>query len=107
MNSFDCRCKKFTCFSFKGYSSQWCTEHFVHAKAMRKVREVRQQLKDILQQQRLPLRSAGTDWDTVRKCICSGQTCMEAEQSPLNCKRFCTPNDGRCKSYSDFLIVLK
>ncbi|KAL0872222.1 hypothetical protein ABMA27_004619 [Loxostege sticticalis] len=53
------------------YSSQWCTEHFVHGKAMRKVREVRQQLKDIMQQQRLPLVSCGTDWDTVRKCICS------------------------------------
>ncbi|GBP35311.1 Probable pre-mRNA-splicing factor ATP-dependent RNA helicase mog-1 [Eumeta japonica] len=53
------------------YSSSWCTEHFVHAKAMRKVREVRQQLKDILQQQRLPLVSCGTDWDRVRKCICS------------------------------------
>ncbi|CAD0200613.1 unnamed protein product [Chrysodeixis includens] len=56
------------------YSGQWCTEHFVHGKAMRKVREVRQQLKDILQQQRLPLVSCGTDWDTVRKCICSGQS---------------------------------
>ncbi|XP_038223294.1 pre-mRNA-splicing factor ATP-dependent RNA helicase PRP16 [Zerene cesonia] len=53
------------------YSSSWCTEHFVHAKAMRKVREVRQQLRDIMQQQRLPLLSCGTDWDTVRKCICS------------------------------------
>ncbi|CAH0694346.1 unnamed protein product [Spodoptera exigua] len=53
------------------YSGQWCTEHFVHGKAMRKVREVRQQLKDIMQQQRLPLVSCGTDWDLVRKCICS------------------------------------
>ncbi|XP_050351950.1 pre-mRNA-splicing factor ATP-dependent RNA helicase PRP16 isoform X7 [Nymphalis io] len=53
------------------YSSSWCTEHFVHAKALRKVREVRQQLRDILTQQRLPLVSCGTDWDTVRKCICS------------------------------------
>ncbi|XP_052750066.1 pre-mRNA-splicing factor ATP-dependent RNA helicase PRP16 isoform X1 [Galleria mellonella] len=53
------------------YSSQWCTEHFVHGKAMRKVREVRQQLRDIMQQQRLPLVSCGTQWDTVRKCICS------------------------------------
>ncbi|KAJ8713246.1 hypothetical protein PYW07_013616 [Mythimna separata] len=53
------------------YSGQWCTEHFVHGKAMRKVREVRQQLKDIMQAQRLPLVSCGTDWDTVRKCICS------------------------------------
>ncbi|XP_048487805.1 pre-mRNA-splicing factor ATP-dependent RNA helicase PRP16 [Plutella xylostella] len=53
------------------YSTQWCTEHFVHAKAMRKVREVRQQLKDIMQSQRLPLASCGTDWDIVRRCICS------------------------------------
>ncbi|XP_055615824.1 pre-mRNA-splicing factor ATP-dependent RNA helicase PRP16 isoform X2 [Toxorhynchites rutilus septentrionalis] len=35
------------------YSSNWCNEHFIHIKAMRKVREVRQQLKDIYVQQRL------------------------------------------------------
>lgn len=40
---------------------------------MRKVREVRQQLKDILVQQKLPVKSCGTDWDVVRKCICSGK----------------------------------
>lgn len=38
---------------------------------MRKVREVRQQLKDILVQQRLPVKSCGTNWDIIRKCICS------------------------------------
>ncbi|XP_077297512.1 ATP-dependent RNA helicase l(1)G0007 isoform X1 [Arctopsyche grandis] len=53
------------------YSSHWCTDHFVHAKAMRKVREVRQQLRDILQQHKMPLVSCGTDWDIIRKCICS------------------------------------
>ncbi|XP_013134537.1 PREDICTED: pre-mRNA-splicing factor ATP-dependent RNA helicase PRP16 isoform X1 [Papilio polytes] len=53
------------------YSSAWCTQQFVHAKALRKVREVRQQLRDILQAQRLPLLSCGTRWDTVRECICS------------------------------------
>ncbi|KFB45946.1 AGAP008528-PA-like protein [Anopheles sinensis] len=54
------------------YSGSWCNEHFIHVKAMRKVREVRQQLKDIYsQQQRLTLKSCGTDWDVVRKCICS------------------------------------
>ncbi|KXS20824.1 P-loop containing nucleoside triphosphate hydrolase protein [Gonapodya prolifera JEL478] len=31
-----------------GYSDQWCTEHFVHSKSMRKAREVRQQLMDIM-----------------------------------------------------------
>ena len=36
-----------------------------------KVREVRQQLKDIMDQQKLTLVSCGTEWDIVRKCICS------------------------------------
>ncbi|XP_055708984.1 pre-mRNA-splicing factor ATP-dependent RNA helicase PRP16-like [Phlebotomus papatasi] len=53
------------------YSSNWANEHFIHIKALRKVREVRQQLKDILVQQRLPVKSCGTNWDVVRKCICS------------------------------------
>lgn len=35
------------------------------------VREVRQQLKDIMDQQKMPLVSCGNDWDVVRKCICS------------------------------------
>uniref|UniRef100_A0A1L8DH54 RNA helicase n=1 Tax=Nyssomyia neivai TaxID=330878 RepID=A0A1L8DH54_9DIPT len=53
------------------YSSNWANEHFIHIKALRKVREVRQQLKDILVQQRLPVKSCGTNWDVIRKCICS------------------------------------
>lgn len=54
-----------------GYSSSWCAKHFVHAKAMRKVREVRQQLEDILKQQKMDVVSCGTEWDIVRKCICA------------------------------------
>ncbi|XP_039619262.1 pre-mRNA-splicing factor ATP-dependent RNA helicase PRP16 isoform X1 [Polypterus senegalus] len=53
------------------YSTIWCNEHFIHAKAMRKVREVRAQLKDIMVQQRLSLVSCGSDWDIIRKCICA------------------------------------
>ncbi|KAJ8400510.1 hypothetical protein AAFF_G00396340 [Aldrovandia affinis] len=53
------------------YSSIWCNEHFIHTKAMRKVREVRAQLKDIMVQQRLNLLSCGSDWDIIRKCICA------------------------------------
>ncbi|XP_034650939.1 pre-mRNA-splicing factor ATP-dependent RNA helicase PRP16 [Drosophila subobscura] len=53
------------------YGSSWCNEHFIHIKAMRKVREVRQQLKDIMTQQKMNVKSCGTDWDIVRKCICS------------------------------------
>jgi hypothetical protein len=54
------------------YSASWCNEHFIHIKAMRKVREVRQQLKDIMVQQKMEIISCGTDWDIIRKCICSG-----------------------------------
>ncbi|PSN46455.1 Pre-mRNA-splicing factor ATP-dependent RNA helicase PRP16 [Blattella germanica] len=53
------------------YSAGWCNDHFIHVKAMRKVREVRQQLKDILVQQKIEVVSCGTDWDIIRKCICS------------------------------------
>ena len=53
-----------------GYSNNWCGDHFIHAKAMRKVREVRQQLKDIMDSQKLDVKSCG-NWDIVRKCICA------------------------------------
>ena len=53
------------------FSTQWCQQHFVHAKALRKVREVRQQLKEIMESQKLPIISCGNEWDGIRKCICS------------------------------------
>ena len=53
------------------YSTQWCNEHFIHAKAMKKVKEVRQQLKEIMESHKLKVTSSGTEWDCVRKCICS------------------------------------
>ncbi|XP_057707126.1 pre-mRNA-splicing factor ATP-dependent RNA helicase PRP16-like [Corythoichthys intestinalis] len=53
------------------YSSIWCNNHFIHTKAMRKVREVHSQLKEIMVQQRMNLMSCGSDWDVIRKCICA------------------------------------
>ena len=55
----------------KQYSNLWCTEHFIHPKAMRKAREVRQQLLDIMKQQKLAEVSCGGAWDVVRKAIAS------------------------------------
>lgn len=54
-----------------GYSGLWTQEHFIHVKAMRKVREVRSQLKEIMEQQKMKLVSCGSDWDVIRKCICA------------------------------------
>ncbi|KAE8881009.1 Pre-mRNA-splicing factor ATP-dependent RNA helicase [Phytophthora fragariae] len=53
------------------HSAQWCSDHFIHAKGMRKAREVREQLADIMKQQHVRLRSSGGRWDVVRKAICS------------------------------------
>ncbi|XP_069988555.1 pre-mRNA-splicing factor ATP-dependent RNA helicase PRP16 isoform X2 [Penaeus vannamei] len=53
------------------YSMNWCNKHFLHFKALKKVREVRQQLHDIMEQQKLKVISCGMDEDLVRKCICA------------------------------------
>ncbi|KAI8342035.1 P-loop containing nucleoside triphosphate hydrolase protein [Chlamydoabsidia padenii] len=53
------------------YRDSWCTKHFIHPKAMRKAREVRSQLLDIMKTLKMPYVSCGTDWDVIRKCICS------------------------------------
>ena len=54
------------------YDQEWATKHFIHGKALKKVREVRAQLQDIMKTLKMDLKSAGNDWDVVRKTICSG-----------------------------------
>ena len=54
------------------YSSTWATKHFINFKAMKKVREVRSQLLDQMKTLRMNVISCGSDWDVVRKAICSG-----------------------------------
>lgn len=55
----------------KKYSSKWCKDNFIQAKAMIRAKEVRSQLLEIMESNKLELTSSGTDWDIVRKCICS------------------------------------
>ena len=56
-----------------GFSDGWCVRHFLHPKALRRAKEIRDQLHDIMvAQQKMTLTSCGTDWDIVRKCICAG-----------------------------------
>lgn len=52
-----------------GFQDAWCLEHFVHPKAMRRAKEVRDQLVDILQQRKTRLTSAEHDWDRIRRAI--------------------------------------
>jgi hypothetical protein len=45
----------------------WCERHFLQNKALRKAKEVRAQLADIMAQQKLAITSCNGDWDAVRK----------------------------------------
>ncbi|KAK8849593.1 hypothetical protein IAR55_004928 [Kwoniella newhampshirensis] len=62
----------YTQWKSNGYSDSWCMKHFLHPKIMRKAREVRGQLEDIMKTQKMEILSVGTDWDIVRKCITAG-----------------------------------
>ncbi|XBI54648.1 hypothetical protein VPH35_036625 [Triticum aestivum] len=53
------------------YRGDWCNDHFLHVKGLRKAREVRSQLLDILKALKIPLTSCHMEWDVVRKAICS------------------------------------
>lgn len=55
-----------------GYSDAWCIRHFLHPKTVRRAKEIREQLQDIMRMQKMETISCGTDWDVIRKCICSG-----------------------------------
>jgi pre-mRNA-splicing factor ATP-dependent RNA helicase DHX38/PRP16 len=55
-----------------GYSDGWCIKHFLHSKALRRAKEIREQVGDIMKLHKTDLISCGTDWDVVRKCVCSG-----------------------------------
>uniref|UniRef100_A0AC35UFQ2 Pre-mRNA-splicing factor ATP-dependent RNA helicase PRP16 n=1 Tax=Rhabditophanes sp. KR3021 TaxID=114890 RepID=A0AC35UFQ2_9BILA len=61
----------YTQWQINKYSQKWCGDNFVHYKALKKVREVRAQLEEIMVKLELPLVSCGTDWDVIRRCVCS------------------------------------
>lgn len=53
------------------YDSEWASKHFIHAKALKKVREVRSQLTDIMKSLKIEFKSSGFDTEVIRKAICS------------------------------------
>jgi len=65
------------------YSGSWCTEHFLHVKSLRKAREVRAQLLDIMKTKKMEPVSCGHDWDVVRKAVCSAYFINAAKQKSI------------------------
>ncbi|EFN50566.1 hypothetical protein CHLNCDRAFT_136277, partial [Chlorella variabilis] len=66
-----------------GYRADWCSQHFLQHKGLKKAKEVRTQLLDIMQQHKVPVISCGTDWDTVRKCVTAVEPEWLAELGPM------------------------
>ena len=48
------------------YRDDWGLRHFLHPKLLRKAREVRVQLEDIMKFRRMEIISTGTDFDVLR-----------------------------------------
>lgn len=55
-----------------GYTEQWCKSNYIHFKSLKKVRDVRKQLKDIMKELKLPINEQPADMNMLRKAICSG-----------------------------------
>ncbi|KAF9261860.1 P-loop containing nucleoside triphosphate hydrolase protein [Marasmius fiardii PR-910] len=54
------------------YRDDWAIRHFLHPKLLRKARDIRMQLEDIMQTLKMEIISAGTDFDVIRKAITAG-----------------------------------
>ncbi|KAJ3012893.1 UNVERIFIED_CONTAM: DEAH-box RNA helicase prp16 [Siphonaria sp. JEL0065] len=53
----------YTQWKINNYRDEWCGQHFIHAKGMRKAREVYTQLVDIMKTEKLTSISCGNNWD--------------------------------------------
>uniref|UniRef100_A0A8V5GV84 RNA helicase n=1 Tax=Melopsittacus undulatus TaxID=13146 RepID=A0A8V5GV84_MELUD len=55
-----------------GHSLQWCYEHFVQARSLRRARDVREQLEGLMERVEISPSSCGSDYSPVRKAITAG-----------------------------------
>ena len=53
------------------YRNDWCNKHYIQGKGMKKAREVRAQLADIMKSQKVQLTTCGPDWDVCRRALCA------------------------------------
>lgn len=53
------------------YSKSWCEKNYLHARSLLRVRNVRNQIIEVMKQQKVPHVSCGNNWDVVRKVVCS------------------------------------
>lgn len=65
------------------FSPKWCDKHFVQYRSLQKAEDIRKQLLRVMQKQNFSLKSAGSNWDVIRQCICTGFSHQAAKLSGL------------------------
>jgi len=53
------------------FDPQWCAQHFIHAKGLKKAREVHSQLLDLMKTQKMDPISCSGNWDVLREAVCA------------------------------------
>eukprot|EP00475_Leptophrys_vorax_P014240 TRINITY_DN20642_c0_g1_i3.p1 TRINITY_DN20642_c0_g1~~TRINITY_DN20642_c0_g1_i3.p1 ORF type:complete len:414 (+),score=110.63 TRINITY_DN20642_c0_g1_i3:104-1345(+) len=53
------------------FNSAWSQKHFLHQKGLQRVREIRAQLVDIMKTNQIQVQTCGSNWDIIRKAVCS------------------------------------
>lgn len=65
-------------------STQWCEKHFLIHRSLARAHEIRRQLISVMKKNSIPLKSSGSDWDIVRRSICSGFAHQAAKVTGLS-----------------------
>jgi len=65
-----------------GFSNQWCFEHYIQARTMSRVEDIRRQLVGILDRYKMDVITCGRDFNRVRMAIVSGYFTNAAKRDP-------------------------
>lgn len=65
-----------------GFSSLWCVDNFIHSRAMKRAKDVRQQLIALMDRFKLPVVSCRNDYSRIRKSIAAGFFAHAAKRDP-------------------------
>ena len=64
------------------YSSPWCFDNYLQSRSLKRAQDIRKQLVLILEKHKLSVRSAGKNYNCIRKAIASGFFFHAAKRDP-------------------------
>ena len=66
----------------KNHSTQWCSDNYIHYRALRKAEDIKRQLNTIMERYKLPIISSKGDTKKIRKAITAGFFFHVARKDP-------------------------